>query len=66
MIKKVKNTVPCKYIINDLNGEKTVETFYEHKLQKVNEKFRIEKVILRKDMLNNNSFNGWKNKKCIV
>ena len=66
MIKKVKNTVPWKYIINDLNGGKTVETFYEHKLQKVNEKFRIEKVIQRKDMLNNNSFNGWKNKKYIV
>ena len=66
MIKKVKNTVPWTYIINDLNGGKTVETFYEHKLQKVNEKFRIEKVIQRKDMLNNNSFNGWKNKKYIV
>ena len=65
-MKKVKNTVPWKYIINDLNGEKTVETFCEHKLQKVNEKFRIEKVIQRKDMLNNNSFNSWKNKKYIV
>ena len=34
------------YIINDLNGEEIVETFYESKLQKANQKeFRMEKVI---------------------
>ena len=27
VIKKVKNTVPWTYIINDLNGEKIIETF---------------------------------------
>ena len=33
MIKKVKNTVPWTYVINDLNGEEIVETFYEKELQ---------------------------------
>ena len=33
-------------VINDLNGEETIGTFYENELQKTNEKeFRIEKVI---------------------
>ena len=46
VIKKVKNTVPWTYVINDLNGEEIVGTFYEKKLQKMNqEEFRIEKVI---------------------
>ena len=34
VIKKVKNTVPCTYIINDLNEEKTAGRFYEKGLQK--------------------------------
>ena len=38
MIKKVKNTVPWSYVINDLNGEEIVGTFYENELQKTNEK----------------------------
>ena len=46
VIKKVKNAVPWKYVINDLNGEKIVGTCYEKELQKTNQqKFRIEKVI---------------------
>ena len=49
VIKKVKNTVPWSYVINDLNGEKIIGTFYEKELQKTNEQeFRIEKVIKRK------------------
>ena len=32
VIKKVKNTVPWAYIINGLNGEEIIETFYEKKL----------------------------------
>ena len=28
-IKKIKNTVPWTYVINDLNGEKITRTFYE-------------------------------------
>ena len=46
VIKKVKNTVLWTYIVNGLNGEEIVETFYESKLQKANQKeFRMEKVI---------------------
>ena len=49
VIKKVKNTVPCRYVITDLKGEKNVGTFYENELQKTNRKdFWIEKVIKRK------------------
>ena len=49
MIKNVKNTVPCPYMINDLNGEEIIGTFYEKELQKTNqEQFRIEKVIKKK------------------
>ena len=49
VIKKVKNAVPWKYVINDLNGEKIVGTYYEKELQKTNQqKFWIEKVIQKK------------------
>ena len=42
--KKVKNTVPWAYVINDLNGEEIVGTFYENKLKKTNQKeLRIKK-----------------------
>ena len=36
VIKKVKNTVPCTYVINDLNGEEIIGTFYEKEVQKTN------------------------------
>ena len=37
------------HVINDLNGEEIIGTFYEKKLQKTNQKeFRIEKVIKKK------------------
>ena len=46
VIKKVKNTVPWTYVINDLNGDEIIGTFYEKELQKANQQeFRIEKVI---------------------
>ena len=32
LIKKVKHTVPLAYVINDLNGEKIVRTFYKKKI----------------------------------
>ena len=32
VIKKVKNTVPWAYVINDLNGEEIIGTFYEKEL----------------------------------
>ena len=33
---KVKKTVPWTYVINDLNGEEVIGTFYEKELQKTN------------------------------
>ena len=49
VISKIKNAVPWTYVINDLNGEEIIRTFYEKDLQKTNQKeFRIEKVIKRK------------------
>ena len=74
VIKKVKNTVPWAYVINDLNGEEIIETFFEKELQKTNQQeFRIEKVIKRKgDNLYvkwkgyDNSLNSWINKKDLV
>ena len=34
VIKEVKNTVPWTYVINYLNGEEIIRTFYEKELQK--------------------------------
>ena len=70
----MKSTVPWTYVINDLNGEEIIETFYEKDLRKINQKkFRIEKVIKRKgDKLYvrwkgyENPFNSWIDKKDLV
>ena len=52
VIKKVKNTVPWTYVINNLNGEEIIGKFYEKEFQKTNQKeFTIEKV-LRKKVIN--------------
>ena len=50
LIKKVKNTVPCIYVINYLNGKKRCwRTFYKKRNCKKRIKtFRIEKVIKKK------------------
>ena len=49
VVSKIKNTVPWTYVINDLNGEEIIGTFYEKELQKTNQKeFRIEKVLKKK------------------
>ena len=61
-------------MINDLNGEENIGTFYEKGLQKTNQKeFRIEKVIKRKgDKLYvelkgyDDSFNSWIDKKDLL
>ena len=71
VIKKIKNTVPWTYVIDDLNGEEITGSFYEKELQKIDqEEFRIEKVIKKKgDKLYvkwkgyDNSFNSWIDKK---
>ena len=48
VIKKVKNAAPWTYVINDLNGDEIIGTFYEKELQKTNQQeFRIEKVTKR-------------------
>ena len=74
VISKIKKTVPGTYVINDLNGEEIIGTFYEKELQKTNQQeFRIEKVIKRKgDKLYvkwkgyDHSCNRWINKKDLV
>ena len=40
VIKKVKNTVPWTYVINDLNREEIVRAFYENELQETNQKLK--------------------------
>ena len=74
VIKKVKYTVSWTYVINDLNNEETIGSFYEKELQKTNQKeFRIEKILKRKgDKLYvkwkgyDNSFNSWIDEKDIL
>ena len=74
MIKEVKNTVSWTYVINDLNGEEIIGTFYEKESQKINQQeFRIEKVIKKKGKKlyvkwkeYDNSFNSWIDKKDLV
>ena len=71
MITKVKSTVPWTFIINDLNGEEIIGTFYGKELQKTNKKeFRTEKVTNKKGnklyvkwKAYDNSFNSWIDKK---
>ena len=74
VIKKIKNTIPWTYVLNDLNSEEIIGTFYEKELQGTKQnKFRTEKIIKRKgDKLYvkwkgyNSSFNSWIDKKDIV
>ena len=74
VIKKIKNTLPWTYVINDLNDEEIIGTFCENELQKTDKKeFRIEKVLKKKgDKLYvkwkgfDNFFNSWIDKKDIV
>ena len=74
VVNKIKSTVPWRYVINDLNGEEIIGTFFEKELQKTNQKeFRIEKVIKTKgDKLYvkwegyNNSFDSCIDKKDLV
>ena len=74
VIMKIKNTVLWTYVINDLNGEEIVGTFYEQELQSTNpQEIRIERVIKKKgDKLYvkwkgyDNSLNSWIDKKDIA
>ena len=38
VVSKIKNPVPWTYVINDLNGEEIIATFYKKELQKTNPK----------------------------
>ena len=75
VIKEIKNTDPWTYVIDDLNSEEIIGTFYEKEFEKILEQqeFRIEKVIKRKDDKlyvkwkgYDNSFNSWIDEKDLV
>ena len=67
-------TYPWTHIINDLNNEEIIGTFYEKELKKSNhEEFRIKKVIKKKGNKlyvkwkgYDSSFNSWIDKKDLV
>ena len=71
LLVKLKIQFPWTYVFSDLNDEKITGSFYEKELQKISqEKFRIEKVLERKDDKLyvkwkgcDNSFNSWIDKK---
>ena len=49
VIRKIRNTVPWAYAVNDFNEEEIIGTFYEKVLQKTSQKeFSIEKDIKKK------------------
>ena len=62
------------YVINDLNGEEIIGTFYEKERQKTKqEEFKIEKVIKKRGNKlylkwkgYDNSFNSWIDKKDLI
>ena len=74
VVSKIKNAGLRIYVISELNGEEITGRFYEKELQKTSqEKFRIEKVIRKKDDKPyvkwegyDDSFNSWINKKDIL
>ena len=74
VIKKIKITVPWTYVINNLNVEEIIETFYEKELQNIYEQeFRIKKVTKKKGNKlyvkqkgYDNSFNSWIDKKDLI
>ena len=74
VIKEIKNTVPGTYVIDYINGEEIIETFYEKELQKINQReFIIKKIIKKKGSKlyvkwkgYDNSFNNWIDKKELV
>ena len=71
VINKIKNTVPWAYVINNLNSEEIIESFYEKEFQKTSQKeFTIKRLLKRKGEKlylqwkgYNNAFNSWIDKK---
>ena len=73
IIRRIKNTVSWTYVINDLKGEETVETFSEKVLQNTNQNLVWKKKTKRnrnelyvKWTGYDSSFNNWIDKKEIV
>ena len=74
VIKRVRNTVPWTYAIEDLNGGEIVATFYGIELQETNQTdIKVEQIIKRnsnklyvKWQRYDNSFNCWIDEKDIV
>ena len=74
VIKKIKNTVPWTYVIDDLYGEEITGTFYEKELQKIDQQELRIKIVFKKksDRLYvkwkgyDNSSNSWIDKKDLV
>ena len=66
--------MPWTIVINDLNGEKIVGTFYEKEQQKtIQKEFRVERVMKRKGNKlyvkwqgYNNFLNSWIDKKDVL
>ena len=57
-LKNIKNTIPWKYFISDLDGEEIVGRFHEKELHKANRKvFKVKKVINRES---NKLYAKWK------
>ena len=51
VIKKIKNTVPWTYVIDDLHSEEITGTFYEKELQKIVQQEVINYMSNGKDMI---------------
>ena len=74
IVSKTKNTFPWTYVIKHFNDEFITGGFYKNELLKISpEKFRIEKVLKRKDDKfyvkwegYHNSFNSWVDEKYLV
>ena len=49
VIKKVKNTVPWAYVIEDINGKEIVEMFHGIELQKINQTENRKEKVIRKN-----------------
>ena len=49
VIKKVKNTVPWAYAIEDIIGKEIVEMFYGIELQKINQTENRKEKVIRKN-----------------
>ena len=62
VIRKDKSTVPRTYIINNINCEEIVGTFYQKGLENTDQKeFRVKKIIKRKDDKIYVTWKGYKN-----